>query len=361
MTEGNCNEDYDVDIDTIENDAIGDMTISAKRRETLSKEKIREFVRLYQLNYKNKEIQTALNLSKNCVITLGRRYRLGEFANIDEFKTAAEKKKCSKKDYSAERDIIARALSVNNSLTQKEICEELRRNGIKLSLPKVCRILKAMVYSRKRLVVVPVERNSERIIEQRTEFCRYIDNISDDSLVYLDEFGVNRHCVRSYGYSPKNSKAVSILHANRGRNVSVLVAISKNGILCYEVCKTPFNSEKFKEFLLQKLLPGLKNKNPVLVMDNCRIHKTADVIRTITAAGVSYKFLPAYSPQLNPIEEMFSSIKSRYKSANSIPGGVNNIVTEITRIIDEYDLSGNEFYRHMREWVTMGLAGHVFL
>jgi len=60
----------------------------------------------------------------------------------------------------------------------------------------------------------------------------------------LDEFGVNGHCVRSYGYSPKKIKAVTSLNANRGRNVSALVVISKNGILCYEVSARPFNSQK---------------------------------------------------------------------------------------------------------------------
>ena len=202
---------------------------SRKRRVSITKEKLREFIHLYELNYKNMRIQAALNLSYS---TVERRYYQGEFNNIEAFKSFAEKKKVSEKNYRDERDIIARAFVINNFLTQKELYEELVRNGYNVSLPKVCRILKTMNYTRKRLVMIPIERNCQRIIEQRTEFCMYVEHILDDNLICLDEFGVNGHCVCSYGYSPKNSKAVTSLNANRGRNVSALVAISKNGIIC---------------------------------------------------------------------------------------------------------------------------------
>jgi len=134
----------------------------------------------------------------------------------------------------------------------------------------VCGILKIMNYTRKRLVVIPIERNCQRIFEQRTEFCRYVEHISDDNLIYLDEFGVNGHCVRSYGCSLKNSKAVTFLNANRGRNVSALVAISKNSIICYDVSAKPFNSHKFKDFITRKLfiiikLTVYKNEIPCII------------------------------------------------------------------------------------------------
>jgi len=87
-------------------------------------------------------------------------------------------------------------------------------------------------------------------------------------LIYFEEFGVNGHCVRSYGHSPQNSKAVTSLNANRGRKLSALVAISKNGIICYEVSARPFNRQKFKDFITRKLFPALQINNQVLIMES---------------------------------------------------------------------------------------------
>ena len=124
------------------------------------------------------------------------------------------------------------------------------------------------------------------------------------------------------------------LNVNQGRNVSTLVAISKNGIIYYEVSARPFNSQKFKDFITQKLFPALQINNQVLIMNNCRIYKTAEVLRPISSGGLSYKFLPPYTPQLNPIEELFSFIKARFKALHASPGGVLNVVAAITGIIE---------------------------
>ena len=59
-----------------------------------------------------------------------------------------------------------------------------------------------------------------------------------------------------------------------------------------------------KNFIENKLVSYFnQHKNSILIMDNCRFHHTQDVLKLLNQSGISYKFIPGYSPQLNPIEE----------------------------------------------------------
>ena len=83
------------------------------------------------------------------------------------------------------------------------LTETLAQNGITTSAPTISRYLKGMEITRKRLSIVPRERNTPRIIDLRQEFCRRINNIQDENLVFLDETGFNLHTKQNYGYSLK--------------------------------------------------------------------------------------------------------------------------------------------------------------
>ena len=96
---------------------------------------------------------------------------------------------------------MARALDANNSLTLKEMKEGLNNS---VSVSKVNRILKKMDYSRKKLTLVPIERNEHRVLELKRIYCRYIQNINNSSMIFLDEFGINNHTTRGYRYSQRN-------------------------------------------------------------------------------------------------------------------------------------------------------------
>ncbi|KAG0434514.1 hypothetical protein DMUE_5152 [Dictyocoela muelleri] len=107
------------------------------------------------------------------------------------------------------------------------MASELFKSGIKKTQSTISSILKNMSYSRKRLVKIPEERNSQWKIEIRRAYAREMQFISDDNLVFLDETGINLNRSRNYGYSPKNTKAVKIVKNSRGKNVSCMVAIKK--------------------------------------------------------------------------------------------------------------------------------------
>jgi len=351
----------DTNPDLLESSDQPNLIVPRKRRTMITKEKIMEYKRLIRENACTEEMIRVLNLSKVTLCRLNQKYIKGELNDLDNYKTAGEKRGEKKQDYLQEKTIIARCLDSNNSLTLKELKMELERNNIIRSVSTIHAIIHKMNYTRKKLICIPTERNSARVMETRKLYCRFIQNISNSSLVFLDEFGINGHTSRSYGYSPVNSKAYVSRNANRGMNVSVLVAIGYETILCHQISCRPFNSTSFKDFLITKLFPLINSTNPIVVMDNCRIHKTLDVANAFNENRIGFKYLPPYSPQLNPIEEVFSSIKARYKSLNPFPYGQENIVQSINNILTTYDITLRPFYEHMRVSVEKGLAGEQFI
>lgn len=100
-----------------------------------------------------------------------------------------------------------------------------------MSQSKISRTLKEMEITRKRLVRVPSERNSANTILARQVYARALTSISMSKLVYLDETGFNLHFNQSYGYSPKNVKAYMTFPANKGQKISLMAAISINGVV----------------------------------------------------------------------------------------------------------------------------------
>ena len=113
-----------------------------------------------------------------------------------------------------------------------------------------------------------------------------------------------------------NKVSMSMCHfisykSNPGR-YSILPALSLDGILHVEVFDHPINGDNFLSFvegLVERMQPW-PLPNSILIMDNAAIHCVDGVREMVEAHGSHLIYLPAYSPNLNPIEEAFSSIKA---------------------------------------------------
>ena len=105
----------------------------------------------------------------------------------------------------------------------------------------------------------------------------------------------------------------------RGKRVSVVAAMSTNGMLDYRLVRGVVDAMEFKEFvekcLLRNLMPfdGI-NPHSIVVMDNASIHHAGNSIELIESTGALVLFVPPHSPDLNAIEEAFSSIKAYMKA-----------------------------------------------
>ncbi|XP_047141348.1 uncharacterized protein LOC124816271 [Hydra vulgaris] len=155
-------------------------------------------------------------------------------------------------------------------------------------------------------------------INQDSIFGSEVARIADSDLVFLDETGFNKHTVRSYGYSPKDTKAYLTVPANKEQNVSLMCLSSNLGVECYQYKSGAYNTQSFIDFINNKLVPFFAvNPNKILIQDNAKFHKAAAVLQLLREKNITHKFLVPYFPELNPIEEFFSMLKSNFKSTRN--------------------------------------------
>ena len=257
------------------------------------------------------------------------------------------------------------AISVNNSMTQAEMRDMIAKTGAGyISQSTVSRKLKKMGITRKQLTLVPIERNTVERINQRRMYSLEISRISDENLIFLDETGFSEHTTREYGYSPAGNKAYVNVPANRKRDKSLLCAINKEGVIGYELKEGSYNGESFIGFINRVIVPYFyEHPTSILIMDNARIHKTQPVLSALVSGNIRYKFNVPYSPELNPIEEFFSMVKSRFSSIRvSNPTlSIGECVNHILGTGINYSSLCSGFYRNMRSWIVKGERGEEFI
>ena len=133
-------------------------------------------------------------------------------------------------------------------------------------------------------------------------------------LVFLDESGAHeRTCDRQYGRSLKSTEAIRKQPFKRSKKWTFLPALTINGYLACRVIHGSVNADIFCQFLEDEVLPQCKPGYTVVVMDNVKLHHRQRVKELCEAWDIWLKFLPPYSPHLNPIEASFAVVKAWIK------------------------------------------------
>ncbi|KAL7716119.1 putative DDE superfamily endonuclease domain-containing protein 31 [Entamoeba marina] len=136
-------------------------------------------------------------------------------------------------------------------------------------------------------LIDPASRNTDKVKTERIGYINWFLQNPNKKLVYVDEFGCDLHTVRQG--SPQ-----------AGIKQSVVAAISKElGLIYYDIV----NGTEHDDW-----------NSYVIIMDNAPIHTKDEVKRVLESVGIGYKFLPCYSPCLNPIEECFSAWKGKIRT-----------------------------------------------
>jgi len=116
------------------------------------------------------------------------------------------------------------------------------------------------------------------------------------------------------GWSPRGSKLVAHAPFGKWKTLTFLAALRHNRIDAPCVLDGPINGESFTAYVTQFLVPTL-SPGDVVIMDNLGSHKGAAVRKAIRAVGARLIFLPPYSPDLNPIEQVFAKLKLLLRKA----------------------------------------------
>ena len=170
--------------------------------------------------------------------------------------------------------------------------------------------------------------------------------VSRSCRIFHDETGADkRNCLRKYGYSLRGKPATKKSFVVRGERVSAIACMTMERILDVKTHTDSSNGDIFYDFVNTHLIPHLcpfdgYSSNSVVVLDNCSIHHCTEVVTSLRDIGVMVHFLPPYSPELNPIEEAFSKVKTELKSIETYISDIETAVLASFSTISASDCRG---------------------
>jgi transposase len=132
--------------------------------------------------------------------------------------------------------------------------------------------------------------------------------------VFLEETGTATNMTRRYGRGPSDRRLVAAVPHGHWRTTTFVAGRRQTGIVTPLVLDGPMTGPAFRAYVEQFLAPALE-PGDVVVLDNLAAHRVDGVRQAIKAAGASILYLPPYSPDLNPIEQLFTKLKSLLRKA----------------------------------------------
>ena len=210
-------------------------------------------------------------------------------------------------------DFIVTLIEGNSSIGLQELQRTVREiwpTKPHFSITSLSRCLDGECISLKMSRDVPAERNSPATKDNRRHYAQWMMSEGINShRIYVDETGFNLWTKRTYGRAKVGERVNRIVGGQRGRNCTVICAISDQvGVLYYEIHFGTVNKLVFNAFM-NSLCTIIGDTPSVIIMDNAPIHNGIQEIYP----EVPIKFLPPYSPFLNPIENCFSVLKTYLK------------------------------------------------
>ena len=189
--------------------------------------------------------------------------------------------------------------------------------------------MKKIGLSRQKLALFALQRDESL----RNQFVTDVSLYHRQSLIFIDETGTDsKDTIRMYGYSIRGKPVKVQKLLVRGERISVITAMSMEGIIAMKIVRGGVNGDAFYEFicnnLVQHLMPfNSTNKHSVVVLDNCSIHHVDKVRELLNDTSVLTQFLPPYSPDYNPIELAFSKVKYMIRSMEMEMQAIDDIET----------------------------------
>ena len=147
---------------------------------------------------------------------------------------------------------------------------------------------------------------------QRWLFRRELEQLAGRPVFYLDECGVDHRLYREFGRAPRGERIYEAVAGKRRERTSIISAAQQGKFVAPFVFQGSCNTEVVDAYFEQVLLPELP-PGSVIVLDNARFHQSPTTQRLVEAAGCQLLFLPAYSPDLNPIEPLWAAFKTRLR------------------------------------------------
>jgi transposase len=145
--------------------------------------------------------------------------------------------------------------------------------------------------------------------QKREDWAECLPGLDLNKLVFFDESGVNTTMARLHGRSPKGKRLVDSTPAGCYQTLTLMSAIRLDGIVAPMLLDGSVNAATFAGYVEECLVPVLE-PGDILIIDNLPAHKSVRITEAVEGAGCKLVYLPPYSPDFNPIENMWSKVKA---------------------------------------------------
>jgi transposase len=162
--------------------------------------------------------------------------------------------------------------------------------------------------------VVAGERDRPDVARRRAQWTKYQDRIEPERLVFIDETWTRTDMAPLRGWAPRGDRLTAKVPHGRWKTMTFLAALRHDRIDAPWFIEGPIDGESFRTYVEKVLLPTLR-PGDIVIMDNLGSHKGKAVRQFIRSAGAKLFFLPKYSPDLNPIEQVFAKLKHSLRKA----------------------------------------------
>jgi transposase len=150
--------------------------------------------------------------------------------------------------------------------------------------------------------------------ERRAQWMADRPDLPAKHLVFIDESGAQTNLVRRRGRCAAGQRLVAAVPHGHWKTTTMISAVRLSGACASVMVDGPVDADVFRAYVQWSLAPAL-DKGDIVIMDNLASHKVSAVKEMIEAAGATLRYLPPYSPDLNPIENMWSKVKESLRNA----------------------------------------------
>jgi transposase len=162
--------------------------------------------------------------------------------------------------------------------------------------------------------VVAGERDRPDVARRRAQWIKYQDRVDPSRLVFIDETWTKTNMAPLRGWAPRGMRLVTKVPHGHWNTTTFLAALRYDRIEAPWLLEGPIDGESFAIYVEKVLLPTLR-QGDIVIMDNLGSHKGKIIRRLIRSVGAKLLFLPKYSPDLNPIEQVFAKLKHLLRKA----------------------------------------------
>jgi transposase len=152
------------------------------------------------------------------------------------------------------------------------------------------------------------------VARRRAQWIKYQGRVDPARLVFIDETWTRTNMAPLRGWAPRGSRLIGKVPDGRWRTMTFLAALRHDRITAPWLLEGPIDGESFAAYVENVLLPTLR-PGDIVLMDNLGSHRGKIIRQLIRSAGAKLFLLPKYSPDLNPIEQVFAKLKHLLRKA----------------------------------------------